>query len=298
MDEVAFFEGRRPLTNVVITFNKGKTRIAITPWDEWQIIKPCPFTLSCGNSRSKKVTNRFGIERTQTTSFENTIGASIGVKGVAALEGTLKTKLGEEVKFQAGTEEEETFTFDSPKCGYKVVRLYQHTRSYHIGYEDVRFWHRCANEVVLTHWFEPIYDATYAVEYDARCNCKNVPEQVEREGTQARITCGPVSKLAVQWKDTGDLEFADKPGAINRYFENREGMVEGGLSADLLPDYLRFLAHIESGAVVKAEAWLDNARFSTAPVFRSAPEVIVEFDDAFEPLHLVPSVATVARHSA
>src|SRR5262245_28133080 len=44
MPELDFFEGTRPLTKVVFILHKGKAKIECTPWEEWKLIDPCPFT--------------------------------------------------------------------------------------------------------------------------------------------------------------------------------------------------------------------------------------------------------------
>ena len=83
MNEIDFFDGRRPMTKVIFQLNRGKTILTCTPWEEWRLIEPCPFTLRCGNKREEKLTRRFGIEHTQRSSFETTIGGTLGEKGVA-----------------------------------------------------------------------------------------------------------------------------------------------------------------------------------------------------------------------
>ncbi|MEA2779899.1 MAG: hypothetical protein QOK29_1443 [Rhodospirillaceae bacterium] len=281
MQDLDFFEGKRPLAKVVFILNKGKTTITCTPWEEWRLLEPCPFTLRCGNAREEKVTQRVGIEHSQTTSFESTVGSSLGQKGVAALESSLKSTLGQEIKFQAGTEREQTFTFDSPKCGYKVVRLYQQVRALHIDYRDTRFWHRDANELTLVHWLKSIYDATHAEQHDPRCNCDDVLVQEPRSGTAARVVSGAAAKLAVQWSDNYQLEFADVPLAIDSYF-NWGRTVDGRLPTDVLPDYLRFLAGIEPGKLAEAQVWQEAVQAPMTPGMRSPSEITIELDDEFQ----------------
>jgi hypothetical protein len=285
MRDVDFFEGQRPLTKVVFVLNKGKRTIACTPWEEWRLIEPCPFTLRCGNTRRETLTQRFGIERSQSASFESTIGSSLGQKGVASLESSLKTTLGEEIKFQVGTEREQTFEFDSPECGYKVVRLYQRVRALHVRYEDTRFWHRDANELTLVHWMKSIYDATHAEQYDPSCNCEGAAADGPRAGIAARIVCGNASKLAVQWEDTRGLEFPDDPVHVPLDPLFSWGRtVDGQFLTDLLPEHLTFLAGINRGESIGAHVWRESVRFATTPGLHGAPEVHIELDEAFEPV--------------
>lgn len=265
MNDVDFFEGQRPLTKVIFLLNKRKTTIECTPWEEWKLIEPCPFTLRCGNTRQEKFTQRFGIEHTQHISFESTIGSSLGTKGVAALESSLKTTMGEEIKFQAGTEQEQTFTFDSPQCGYKLVRLYQKVRALHIKYQDSRFWHRNAFELTVIHWLKSIYDATHAEQHDPSCNCKEEQVQI-RKGAMARIVCDTLSKLAVHWNDDQQLQFPDNPTPLGSFFTWGE-TVDGELPPHLIPNHVKFLAGIDSEVSLPAHAWSESVRFPATPGF-------------------------------
>jgi hypothetical protein len=226
MQDVDFFEDKRLLTKVICVLNNGKTTIVCTPWEEWRLLEPpCPFSLRCGNAREEKLTRRFGVELSQSSSFESTIGWSLGEKGVAALEGSLKDEVGEEIKFQAGTEKEQSFTFDSPTCGYKVVRLYQRVRAVHIKYVDTRFWHRNAAELTVVDWLKSIYDATYVEQDDPRGNCKNRPQRQDREGTAATIVCGDATKLGIVNKQHLHIARLDEivPFAVERVRRKVEG---------------------------------------------------------------------------
>jgi len=280
MDDLDFFEGRRPLPKIVFVLNKGKRTIAFTPWKEWRLIEPSPFTLRCGNKRTETLTYRYGMERSQTTSFESTIGSSLGQKGVASLESSLKTTLGEEIKFQVGTERQETFEFGSPECGYKVVRLYQQVRALHVKYEDTRFWHRDANELTLFHWMKPIYDATHAEQYDPSCNCEAVAAEGRRAGIAARIVCGNASRLAVQREDTGQFEFADDPAQLDLYLSDGAAP----FYTDWFPEHLTFLAGMDRGEMIPAHVWEESVHFALIPQLEGAPEVHTELDEAFEPV--------------
>ena len=65
MEQLDFFEGRRRLTGVVIHLHRGKASLVCTPWEEWRLVSPSPFTLRCGNKRERKITRRIGIEQTE-----------------------------------------------------------------------------------------------------------------------------------------------------------------------------------------------------------------------------------------
>jgi hypothetical protein len=283
MQEMDFFEGKRSLTKVLVVLHKGKRTITFTPWEEWLPIGETPFTLRCGNSRSSKVVRRFGMERTQRLSFENNIGSSLGVKGVAALESSLKTSLGEEIKFIAGTEQEEAHEFNSPECGYKVVKLFQRARVLHVDYRDTRFWHRDAKECTLVQWLAPIYDGSYAVKFDPSCGCGDERDPgPPGDGFAARLECGYAAKLVVQWQDNNQLEFGDKPVVLNSYFPS--GLSEvGDLPTDALPDYLRFLAQMEPDTSIPARVIMEESRPAERD-FRDVVEIEVQLDENFEPL--------------
>ena len=282
MEDVDFFEGQRFLTRMVFLLNKSKTTITCTPWEEWKQIDPCPFTLRCGNKREEKLTRRYGIEHTQRDSFETTVGASLGTKGVAALESSLKSTLGHEIKLQVGTEQTQTFTFEAPKCGYKVVRLYQHVRAIHIKYDDTRFWHRSAVELTLFQWLPSIYDATQEEPYDPSCNCREMPEPEARQGIAARVVSAGLAKLGVYWTDSNTLEFPETQKPLNAYLQGA-GM-SGAIPSHFLPDYLRFLAGIEASDSIQAAARQEKVQFPATPSINSPSTVEIELDVGFRPV--------------
>lgn len=103
-----FFEGKQSIQQLSFQINKGKAKLDCTIWVEGQVIKPTPFTLRCNNWREIKVLNRIGFERPPLTTFENSIGGSLEVKGIASLESSIKSSLKEEIKFQLGKEVADT----------------------------------------------------------------------------------------------------------------------------------------------------------------------------------------------
>lgn len=261
MEEMDFFEGKRPAKQITFQLNNGKTILDFIISEEWLLIEPTPFTLKCNNKRELKLTQRFGFEKTDKEAFETNIGGTIGVKGIASIESSLKSSVGQEIKFQAGREVTDTFSFDSPECGFKVIKLYQKVRSIYVKYEDKRFWHRRAIEFPLTQWLKPVYDGSYRELYDPSCNCKQQKADV-REGTPCRIIFPGFSKLAVFWNDTGQLEFAEGGKSLNEYFTVKSGKWTGEIPSTLLPKPLLFLLQLEEGLSLKAEVVQEDVFFS------------------------------------
>lgn len=284
MDQLEFFEGRRRLTGVVILLHRGKASLVCTPWEEWRLVSPSPFTLRCGNKRERKVTRKFGIEQTERESFESTLGSTLGTKGVASVESALKAQTGHEVKFSVGTEVDETFSFDSPACGYKTVRLYQIVRCVHLKYDDQRFWHRAALDQTVTQWLRPIYDGSTAEKYIPECNCDPKQHAIQLgDGVPARVEMGIVAKLAGFFQKGGRLFFADGTDDLARHFSWR-GNVTGRLSGSVLPDYLQFLADVDSSIELEAAVWQEPVLHPTTPDSRASAYVTIELDDDMEPI--------------
>lgn len=280
--EINFFEGQKPLTKVVFIYHNGKASLTVTPWEEWRLIDPTPFTLRCGNKRDRKITQRIGIEHSQHSSFESSIGSSLGKKGIAAIESSIKSTIGKEIKFQLGSEVEETFSFDSPTCGYKLVKLYQKVRVLHLKHEDKRYWHKSAVEFPLVQWLRSIYDATIVEPYDPGCNCEKTHDMKSRNGDPARIVSSIFGKLAVLRRDNDQLEFPENAKSLNGYFTWSDE-VAGQISSDLIPDYLRFLSGIEKGELLDVKAFQEPVLFTSTPDFKHpAGEVEVEFNESFE----------------
>jgi hypothetical protein len=279
MEQIDFFEGKRPQTTVLIV--QKKRTITFTPWEEWMAIAETPFTLRCGNKRSKKFTRRRGIEHTQRMSFENNIGLSLGVKGIAALESSLKKTLGEEITLQEGTEEEEMHEFTSPECGCKVVKLFQRARVLHVHYRDTSYWHGDEKECTMVQWLAPIYDGTYATTWDPACGCDSGRDPgPPRDGLARAIVCGNAAKLAVEWSETNQLEFGDSEGSLNAFFPSGFGQ-PGDIPSNLLPDYLTFLAEIEPAATIRALVWPERPQIG---LLGSEAEIRIDLGEDFQPL--------------
>jgi hypothetical protein len=291
MEGIEFFEGKRNIQQLSIGLNKGKTKLECTIWEEWQMIKPSPFTLRCNNKRELSVTHKAGFEHTSTETFESNIGGTLGIKGVASLESSLKTTLHEEVKFQLGKEVTDSFSFSSPECGFLLVRLYKKTRTYYFKYVDTRLWHRKAFEFPLVEWLEPIYDGTVSEKYDSNCNCKE-QQASDRIGTPCRVVFNIFSKLAVFWEDTKQLEFADNPHSLNPYFSVKDGIWQGEVPGSLLPDYLQFLTGVQPDKYLGAQVWQEPT-FSPAILEVHPHNVVnIEFDEEYRPVEKIPVYAT------
>ena len=296
MEQLDFFEGRRHLTGVVILMHRGKTSLVCTPWEEWRLISPGPFTLRCGNKREQRVTRKFGIEQTERESFESTLGSTLGAKGVASVENSLKAQIGHEVKFSVGTEVQETFTFDSPVCGYKTVRIYQKVRCVHLKYDDQRFWHHAPLDQTVTQWLSPIYDGSTAEQYSPECNCDSKKQPAQQgNGIPARIDMGTVAKLAGFFHNHGRLFFADGTDDVADHFSWHNN-VTGRLSGSALPDYLRFLANIDLSSELEAAVWQEFVLHPTTPSSRVSDYATIELDDDMEPIEgALPQSTQVVR---
>lgn len=284
MEQLDFFEGHRRLTGVVFVLHGNKASLTCTPWEEWRLIAPSPFTLRCGNKREQKITRRLGFEQTDRESFESTLGATLGEKGIASIESSLKAQTGHEVKFSIGTEVQETFSFDSPMCGYKSVRLYQKARCVHLKYDDQRFWHRAAIDLTVTQWLPSIYDASTAEQFSPECNCDPKKFAASRdEGSPARVDMGVVAKLAGFYESSRKLLFADGIADLAGHFSWDAGLA-GRLSASELPNYLCFLAGLDSESHLEASVWQESVFHPTTPDTRASTYVTVELGPEMEPI--------------
>jgi hypothetical protein len=279
MQDIDFFEGKRGIQQLSISLNKGKTKLDCIIWEEWQMIKETPFTLRCNNKRELKVAHKAGFEQTSTETFESSIGSTLGVKGIASLENSLKSTLKEEIRFQLGKELTDTFSFSSPECGYLLVRLYKKARTFYFKYEDTRFWHKKSMECSLIEWLKPIYDDTVSEKYDPNCNCKGKVAEEARVGIPCTVIFKTFSKLAVFWEDTKQLMFADNPQPLNAYFSDEW---KGRIPARLLPDYLRFLTGTREDEYLDAAVQQGTVFFPNTPEVYPREIVNVEFDEDFQ----------------
>ena len=140
-------------------------------------------------------------------------------------------------------------------------------------------------ELTLLQWLKSIYDATVVEQHDPKCNCEKQYGPVDRAGVAVQFGFDGFAKLAVQREDNRQLKFPDFAESLNSYFSWDEDTFRGRLPTDILPEYLRFLAGIDSGLKVEAVAWREPVLFVTSPEFNhGASEVTIELDNSFEPI--------------
>lgn len=125
-----YFEGERRVT----TFNRtiGDGVLDCEVYERWESIHTT--SLSCGRKEKITITKTIGIAVEEMSRFESTVGASIGINGLANFTAELKSEKGITLtKERTHTTSFET-ELEADPCGRKSVTLNQLVREYHFTY--------------------------------------------------------------------------------------------------------------------------------------------------------------------
>jgi len=133
-----FFLGKRVTGPRTLDIRDVKGKLSCTMTEEW--IGRKDWSFGCGEKRKYTLTKILGTSVTDRQDLESTISSSLNLSGISELKSEIKAKLGREVRIDETTQEEETFEFESPKCGRVDYTLYQLRRGFEFVYQDKRTW--------------------------------------------------------------------------------------------------------------------------------------------------------------
>ncbi len=165
-----YYEGRKKAGAFSYSLN-DKTKIDCQIFERWEDID-CSTTARCGGTGTCEVIKKIGISESTEFSIKESIGAVLGVKGIAHLKSYAESALRKEVNWNSSTETKKTFPFSSPKCGLSTLSIYQLVREYELSFTQNRTlrsdlkWNRLIIERTNNHDAIPYID-----NFDPSCNC-------------------------------------------------------------------------------------------------------------------------------
>jgi hypothetical protein len=171
MESIDFFHGTRVQPPLVIPFYDGKAELECTISEGWgQLIV---HSLKCGAKYVRKLKRSIGMVYTERNDLESLVSGSLGMKGIASLDAQISSKIGTELQLNRSEEIEDEFTFESPKCGERVIALYQFRRNIHLKYRDNRMFHKKEWSMSTTYWADRIHDNSYMISKIPECGCED-----------------------------------------------------------------------------------------------------------------------------
>jgi hypothetical protein len=171
-----YFVGRLNLGEPLEVRISGHKKVRCAIFQRW--LEKQTYECSCGLSSPFKVTKTWGISQKESELLENTIGSSIGKKGIAELKSSIKSTLGREVEWTYTKAEEMSFVCEAPECGRREITVYQLVNEFELveysrGYLFKKnVWDRTRARMITEELAS--YSSTQdTLEYDERCkNCE------------------------------------------------------------------------------------------------------------------------------
>jgi hypothetical protein len=113
-----------------------RVRCQIT--EEWESV--LDRTVKCGAKYQHKLRLKRGFSSSELQSFEESIKASLGVKGLGSFQGTIKNQTQKSITFAEETEEEHQLEFQAPACGFYHISLFQKIRHFNFEFSRPKFF--------------------------------------------------------------------------------------------------------------------------------------------------------------
>ena len=245
LDALLPFEGTRETANFTLDLFDGKATLTGTVSERWDDVMV--KTIKCGDKFKRTLVRRIGLSRSEKEEVDSAIKGSIGVSGLASLESSISAKIGVETRFEVVDEVQEEFTFASPQCGIRIIRLQQLQRLYRLEYRDTRAFKKDWQKPFVER-VDRVHDAGISKKYDPDCDCEEKKDRDDDDGTFV-IHLGRLTLRAAFSERNGFLYFRDlgaripAPAARLEYATVR-------LKPGMLPPHVLFLAGLSDEPVI------------------------------------------------
>lgn len=171
METIDFFQGTRVKPPLILSFYDGKAELKCTISEGWGplIVR----TVKCGGKYVRTLKRSVGMVYTERDDLESLVSSSLGLKGIASLDAQISSKVGVELQLNRCEEVEDEFTFEAPKCGERLIALYQLKRNLDLRFRDDRLFHKKEWTMSTTYWVDRIHDNSYLIPEIPDCGCKD-----------------------------------------------------------------------------------------------------------------------------
>src|SRR6185369_1616875 len=251
MNDFEFFTDQRQVDQFTLPLHNGKAQLTCKIFERWE--ERTSRSLNCGMRRKRTLRKTIGISATERDELESTISGSFGLHGIIGFKSELRGKLSRELTLEETREEEEEFEFEAPRCGRRIVRVYQLVRIYHLFFEDYRWWRLFRKADLfksITEGVDRIYDRSIEIENDPDCGCHPKPA-IGMDGL-VNIALNKIAMLVGYRKTKSSLEIPTL-GIVVRANDIHDVFFRTvQVNCEAIPPYLRFLAD-ESATVLTGE---------------------------------------------
>jgi len=234
-----YFLGRRDVASFVIELERGNKLLQVHVAEYWDLI--ISDTVRCGAKITLELSRKTGIRKSEKESFENSIGASIGVKSIAEIRALTKENLATEIYWEAIQEEKKTGEYPSPQCGRCDILHYQKLREYHFIYQEKKWFHKNSWQRYLIEHTKYYHDDSKTIKYDPNCPC--VPDDTRDYDGLLHIDFGVTSMLAPFRRLASGIE-VDLSGKQANIDVTGDRSFQATIPKDFIPESLIFLGNM------------------------------------------------------
>lgn len=241
-----FFPERRQVNNFSLNEKKGKVKIDVTVYEQWDNISM--RNISCGEKYIKRFERKIGIKKEVKEELESSIKSSIGINGLAKLEGQIKNKISSSFSFDHWIHESEERELTAPKCGKRIIEIWQKLRIYYVEIIDTRVFSsfKGCNKQIFSEYLDFFHDNAKVFSYDPSCGCGG-KEFTPEDGIFEILIGNKVLMLSPYRKlENGNILIENLDIELNIQDLGQMMLGEYKIDYEVIPSYLSFLGDLEN----------------------------------------------------
>jgi len=241
--------GEQKVDQFFIVTHRGRATLTCNVIEKWECI--LDRTLKCGNKLKHKITRTVGITKSHKESLDREIIGSLGFSGIAEFRSNVRAQTTEQYQFEDMYQEENEYSFESPKCGKLRILIYQLTRLFQFEYIDTRWIHGDEWKREIKEWLPKIRDESKLSKNDPSCGCdENFDTGIDG---LLFIDMGRIQILEGYKQERGDVIHLNRLNqSLSVEYEMWPYEFSRELKQETVPLHLLFLAFEES-EVLKAQ---------------------------------------------
>jgi hypothetical protein len=281
LEGIDLYIGTKMVSQFSINLHNGAATLTCDIGERWEEI--LARTIKCGGQFTRTLKSRRGISISEKTNLAAAVTGSLGLKGIAELQSKMSGEFGRTVNLEESLEVEDAYHFEAPKCGRRVIKLYQQQRHLFLRFEDRRVFRNTPWSDVFIEWLDRIHDGSRVVDNDPDCRCGTVENERKSDG-RFLVTVGNTTLVARFEARNGQIYLPDLRARLPTSFSWKNRFTVN-LERRMLPDYLLFLMRDEATSF-RAEFALLDASEQAVGLF----EQMVESDYVAAPVEATVNV--------
>jgi len=249
-----YFSGIRLVDEFSEVLASGNEKIDVRVFEKW-VDTDISSVAHCGDPGSCEVSRAEGFSNKAIINMKGVLESELGVKGLASLKSRIESQIGHELQWTKTETITKRFEHSSPKCGKKLITIYELWRDFEITYYRRRKL-TLKRDVWEEKWRRVLpyqtnkHDALPNIEpYEELCGCSEKKEQAF--DARACFDFGSVSFRVPYRVVNNNIEIQVFDHIVVLEFDNIESPVRGLMNGmdmevptNLIPEVIKFLGEI------------------------------------------------------